>query len=127
MKYCNTCKKLVNVQSKCSCGNYVFNCTLIKPDDDNFIKRSEKVLFLQYNDVGKIVSTLSTPIINYGLIMSPFSYNFTWHTTPIVEIIEEKIISDTNYLKFRTENSLYELYYIETLPIQIQKCKMKDD
>jgi len=38
--------------------------------------------------------------------MSPFNPYFTWQTTSITEIYEQK----ENYLKFKTGNSVYELY-----------------
>ena len=38
--------------------------------------------------------------------MSPFSFAFTWQTTEVTEILEEK----ENYVKFKTKNSEYEFY-----------------
>jgi hypothetical protein len=38
--------------------------------------------------------------------MSPFNDHFTWQTTTITEIIEQK----EEYIKFRTGNSVYELF-----------------
>ena len=41
--------------------------------------------------------------------MSPFGdKSFTWLTTPIIEIIQQK----DDYIKFKTENSVYELFKI---------------
>jgi len=37
--------------------------------------------------------------------MSPFNQFFTWQTTPITEIVEEK----DDYIKFNTQNSVYTL------------------
>ena len=38
--------------------------------------------------------------------MSPFGPSFTWQTTLVTEIVEQK----EDYIKFRTENSDYELF-----------------
>jgi hypothetical protein len=42
-------------------------------------------------------------------LMSPFHpFTFTWQTTPITEIIEQR----EGYIKFKTKNSNYELFKI---------------
>jgi hypothetical protein len=38
--------------------------------------------------------------------MSPFDESYTWLTTPITEIVEEQ----EGYIKFNTQNSVYELW-----------------
>ena len=40
--------------------------------------------------------------------MSPFNEFFTWQTTDITEIVEQK----EGYIKFKTQNSNYELFKI---------------
>jgi len=40
--------------------------------------------------------------------MSPFNHHFTWQTTLVTEIIEQK----EDYIKFNTENSSYELFVL---------------
>jgi hypothetical protein len=40
--------------------------------------------------------------------MSPFNDYFTWQTTPIIEIVEQR----NDYIKFKTKNSSYELFKI---------------
>jgi hypothetical protein len=45
-------------------------------------------------------------MVNRSLLMSPFNDFFTWQTTPITEIIEQR----DGYIKFKTSNSIYELY-----------------
>jgi hypothetical protein len=41
--------------------------------------------------------------------MSPFNAFFTWQTTDITEIVEER----DEYIKFKTKNSVYELIRIK--------------
>jgi hypothetical protein len=38
--------------------------------------------------------------------MSPFNQFFAWQTTVVTEIVEQK----EDYIKFKTENSNYELF-----------------
>jgi len=40
--------------------------------------------------------------------MSPFNDFYTWQTTVITEIVEQK----EDYIKFKTNNSVYELFKI---------------
>ena len=40
--------------------------------------------------------------------MSPFNQSFTWQTTTVTEIVEQR----DDYIKFKTGNSNYELFKI---------------
>lgn len=95
------------VCDKCARMNYY--CTLLKPDDKNFFKSSIKVLWLEWNDDRTFKAKHEKPAVGLSLLMSPFNDFFTWQTTTITEIIKEK----KDYIKFKTENSTYELYYTE--------------
>ena len=55
---------------------------------------------------GRFKSKHDEPAVDRSLIMSPFNDHFTWQTTTITEIIEQK----EEYIKFRTGNSVYELF-----------------
>ena len=72
---------------------------------DNLVKESARVVWLEWNEDRTFKSKHNQPAIGRSLLMSPFNEFFTWQTTSIVEILEEK----EDYLKFRTENSIYEL------------------
>jgi hypothetical protein len=64
-------------------------------------------MWLEWNEDGRVKSYKhDEPLIGRSLIMSPFNDYFTWQTTTITEIVEE---SD-GYLKFKTQNSNYELF-----------------
>jgi hypothetical protein len=82
-----------------------FNWKLVR-ERDGLTKESERVLWLEWNEDGRFKEKHDEPYIGLSLIMSPFNEFFTWQTTPITEIIEKK----ESYLKFKTENSVYELY-----------------
>jgi hypothetical protein len=73
---------------------------------DKLIKQSAKVLWLEWNEDGTFKDKFELPAIGRSLIMSPFNDFFTWQTTTITEIIEQR----DDYVKFKTKNSNYELF-----------------
>jgi hypothetical protein len=75
---------------------------------DNLIKESAKVLWLEWNEDGTFKDRFEQPTIGRSLLMSPFNQFFTWQTTTVTEIIEQR----DDYIKFKTENSNYELFEI---------------
>jgi hypothetical protein len=81
-----------------------FNWKLVR-ERDKLTRESKEVMWIEFGDNGFFKSKHDEPAIGRSLIMSPFNQFFTWQTTVITEIIEEK----ENYVKFRTGNSTYEL------------------
>jgi hypothetical protein len=75
---------------------------------DGLTKQSEKVMWIEFNDDGRFKERHDEIGLNRSLIMSPFNDFFTWQTTMITEIVEQR----DNYIKFKTQNSNYELFYI---------------
>jgi hypothetical protein len=67
---------------------------------------SKAILWIEFDEEGKFKSKHDEPAIGRSLVMSPFSIYFTWQTTDLTEIIEQR----DGYLKFKTSNSIYELY-----------------
>lgn len=117
---CNSCKNQTFHREKLSAvlsGHRVCNecsmmnpvCILTKEGSPQFEKVSNEVMWLEFNDDGTFKEKFNEPKVGRSLIMSPFNDFFTWRTTKIVEIIEEQIVRNMNYIKFRTENSTYEL------------------
>lgn len=86
-------------------------CILTKEGEDWFQKTSNKVLFLTFKEDRTFEEAFEEPAVGRGLLMSPFNDAFTWQTTPIQEIIEQDLDGHRKYVKFRTENSVYELNY----------------
>jgi hypothetical protein len=74
-------------------------------EKDNLVKESFRVLWLEWNDDGTFKDRFESPAVGRSLVMSPFNDYFTWQTTPIIEIVEQK----ENYIEFKTENSIYKL------------------
>ena len=73
---------------------------------DKLVKESARVMWLEWNEDGTFKDKHDTPDISRSLIMSPFNDYFTWQTTLVTEIIEQR----KDYIKFKTQNSNYELW-----------------
>ena len=84
-----------------------FNWKLVR-ERDGLTKQSKEVKWLEWDDGGRFKDEHDKPVIGLSLIMSPFNQFFTWQTTIITEIVEQK----DDYVKFKTKNSNYELFKI---------------
>jgi hypothetical protein len=73
---------------------------------DGLTKKSSEVMWIEFEDDGTFKKTHPLPAVGLSLLMSPFNQFYTWQTTPITEIVEQ---SD-DYIKFKTENSNYQLF-----------------
>lgn len=82
----------------------VYNWELVR-ERDNLTKKSEKIIWLEFNEDRTFKSKHDEPAIGRSLLMSPFNQFFTWQTTSITEIIE----NTADVIKFKTENSVYTL------------------
>jgi hypothetical protein len=84
-----------------------FNWRLVR-EGDGLNKKSKAVIWMEWNDEGRFQAKHDEPAIGRSLLMSPFNHFFTWQTTVITEILD--LADDLSYIKFRTENSTYELF-----------------
>jgi hypothetical protein len=84
-----------------------FNWRLVR-EGDGLNKKSKAVIWMEWNDEGRFQAKHDEPAIGRSLLMSPFNHFFTWQTTVITEILD--FADDLSYIKFRTENSTYELF-----------------
>ena len=84
-----------------------FSWRLVR-EGDGLNKKSKSVMWLEWNDEGRFQAKHDEPAIGRSLLMSPFNHFFTWQTTVITEILDST--EDLSYIKFRTENSIYELF-----------------
>jgi hypothetical protein len=80
------------------------NWKLIR-ENDGLTKQSEKVMWIEFNDDGRFKERYDEIGLNRSLIMSPFNDYFTWQTTTVNEILEQT----DEYVKFKTNNSIYTL------------------
>jgi hypothetical protein len=78
---------------------------------DGLTKHSEDVMWIEFGDDGFFKEKHTEPEIGRSLLMSPFSQFFTWQTTSVTEIMEQR----EDYIKFKTGNSTYELFKLENV------------
>jgi hypothetical protein len=84
-----------------------FNWKLVR-EHDGLTKQSKEVMWIEFNDEGRFKSKHDEPAVERSLMMSPFTFSFTWQTTAVTEIVEQR----KDYVKFKTRNSNYELFKI---------------
>ena len=82
-----------------------YNWKLVR-ERDGLTKHSVDVMWIEFKEDGTFKAKYDEPAIGRSLLMSPFNQFFTWQTTPVTEILEER----ENYIIFKTENSNYELW-----------------
>jgi len=73
---------------------------------DGLTKTSVGVKWLEFGEDGRYKADFPEVAVGRSLLMSPFGPSFTWQTTPVTEVIEQR----EDYIKFKTENSNYELF-----------------
>lgn len=76
---------------------------------DGLTKQSAEVMWIEFGDNGFFKEKHDSPDIGRSLIMSPFNAFFTWQTTAITGIQEQR----EDYICFDTKNSRYELFKIK--------------
>ena len=75
---------------------------------DGLTKTSRGIKWLEFDGEGRYKADYPEVAVGRSLLMSPFGPSFTWQTTLVTEIVEQK----EDYLKFNTENSSYELFIL---------------
>ena len=81
-----------------------FNWKLVR-ERDGLTKQSKGIKWIEWNEDRTFKADFQEPAPDRSLLMSPFNSSFTWQTTTVTEIIEQR----EDYLKFKTGNSTYEL------------------
>jgi len=76
---------------------------------DGMLKTSYDVKWLEFNEDGTYKADFQEIAVGRSLLMSPFNMYFTWQTTLVTEIVEQR----EDYIKFNTENSTYELFKLK--------------
>jgi len=75
-------------------------------EHDSLTRQSAEVMWIEWDENGFFKAKHNNPDIGRSLIMSPFNVFFTWQTTGITEIVEQR----EDYICFDTKNSRYELF-----------------
>jgi hypothetical protein len=78
-------------------------------DSDGLTRQSAEVMWIEWDETGRFKARHDNPDLGRSLLMSPFNAFFTWQTTPITGIQEQR----EDYICFDTQNSRYELFKIK--------------
>lgn len=77
--------------------------------DDGLVNRGYMVDFIEWGEDGKFKEKYSEPQVGFSCILDGNRMSYTWCTTTITEIIAK----EEKFIKFRTENSSYELHILD--------------
>ena len=75
---------------------------------DGLTKQSKGIKWIEWKEDGSLKHYFDEASIGRSLLMSPLNHSFTWQTTLVTEIVEQR----EGYIKFKTGNSNYELFKI---------------
>ena len=109
---CNKCRKIITEGmtdhlycEECdptSTENFPY--TLVR--SDGLQRRGFHLVFVEWNDDSTFKEGHDEPAVGRSVLLDGNRFNYTWMTTTIKKIVE---LSE-NYIKFETENSIYELF-----------------
>jgi hypothetical protein len=89
-------------------GESEMNWKLVR-ERDGLTKTSKGIKWIEFDEIGRFKDQHEEIGIGRSLLMSPFNAFFTWQTTVVEEITEQK----EDYVKFKTGNSVYELFKLK--------------
>jgi len=72
---------------------------------DGLTKYGKEMGWVEWED-GRYKELHNEPEVGFSCILDPHRMSFTWCTTSVTEIVEER----EDYIKFKTQNSNYELW-----------------
>ena len=73
---------------------------------DELTKHAITLGWIEWDEDGKFKQLHDTPEVGRSLMLDPHPFSFTWQCTDLTEIIEQR----EDYIKFKTQNSNYELW-----------------
>jgi hypothetical protein len=73
---------------------------------DGLIKKGNAINWIEWKDDGTFLKAHLKPDIGRSFLLDFSALTYTWMTTTVVEIIEER----EDYIEFKTKNSSYWLY-----------------
>jgi hypothetical protein len=83
----------------------IFRYKLIR-ERDGLSNVGHKAGWIEWDEDGTFKELHDEPAVGRSLILDPQRISYTWMTTTVTEILEQK----ENYIKFATTNSTYELW-----------------
>lgn len=83
----------------------IFRYKLVR-ERDGLTNVGHQAGWIEWSEDGKFKELHNEPAVGRSLILDPQRMSYTWLTTTVTEILEQK----ENYIKFATTNSIYQLY-----------------
>lgn len=74
-------------------------------ENDGLTKTGTRILWVEWDSDGSFNESHSAIAVGRSLLLDP-RMSYTWLTTAVTEILEER----DDYIKFKTQNSIYELF-----------------
>jgi hypothetical protein len=65
--------------------------------------------WIEWNEDSRFEQKHDEPAVGRSCMLDPHRLSFTWLTTQVTEIVEQK----EDYIKFNTKNSVYELWQLK--------------
>ena len=75
-------------------------------ESDGLTKYGQEMGWIEFHENGTFKEKHDEPTIGRSFILDPHRFSFTWLTTSVTEIVEQR----EDYIKFKTRNSNYELW-----------------
>jgi hypothetical protein len=75
---------------------------------DGLTHHAREIGWIEWNENGTFKEQFNDVAVGRSLILDPQRLSYTWLTTTVTEIIEQQ----DDYIKFNTNNSVYELFRI---------------
>lgn len=76
---------------------------------DGLTKYGREMGWIEWDEDGKFKEKHDKPAVGLSCILDPHRMSFTWLTTSVTDILEER----DDYVKFNTRNSVYELWKLK--------------
>lgn len=112
---CHKCNKITNTgfTNDLYCedhgGEPKWKYKLVR-EHDELIKTGNVAYWIEWDEYGRGKKPHQEPMIGYSFVLDPVYGDYIWLTTVLTEILDRQ----DNYLKFKTKNSIYELFTNET-------------
>lgn len=75
-------------------------------ESDGLTKYGREMGWIEWGDDSRFKEKHNEPAIGRSFILDPHRISYTWLTTSVTEIVEQR----DDYIKFNTHNSVYELF-----------------
>lgn len=73
---------------------------------DGLTHHAREIGWIEFNEDSTFKEKHDEPATGRSLMLDPHRFSFTWLTTSVTEILEQR----EDYIKFKTRNSNYELF-----------------